>query len=137
MQEFEIVHVNYQGIKVVGTVPCDTPYSPLDDIDGEDLERWVTNGSKEAYSLRLIGTSMVGYGLTPGMVVVVDCSGKTSLHVGDIVLARLDGCNYTLKKWEPPYLVGDNGRERIEIPIEPSRQLEIVGIAITFLGKLR
>lgn len=137
MNEIEIVRLSLRGHRIVGTVPCGTPETPFGDIDGEDLEQWLCEHPTETFYLKLIGTSMVGYGFHPGMVIAVDCSGTVDARRGDIVLARVDGTDYTLKSWNPPYLLGDNGRERIKILMEPSRSIEIIGVAVGGIFKLR
>lgn len=137
MEEISFIRLNLSGCQIVGTVPCGAPESPLSDCDGEELESWLSAHPKQTYYLRLAGTSMIGFGLSPGMVVAVDCSGNLEPRRGDVILAKIDGADYTLKSWEPPYLVGDTGRERIEILIEPERVIEVVGVAVGVWSKWR
>jgi SOS-response transcriptional repressor LexA len=69
---------------------------------------------------------MVGMGIHDGVAVMIDRTEP--VRPGRIILARLYGYEYTLKRYEPPYLIGDS-YERIEIPIEPEMNLHIVGVA--------
>lgn len=56
------------------------PERPLGNIDGEELEQWLCEHSRET----------------------LDCSKNLDASRGDIVLARVDGTDYTLKSWDSP-----------------------------------
>lgn len=87
------------------------------------------------FVLRVVGDSMAGCGILPGMRVVVS-PRKGDFDFGDIIVARLNG-DVTLKRYTyhvdlGPVLMPENGAYA---PIPLQDAMEVVGVVVAWYGK--
>jgi len=89
---------NIGRVPLVGSVPAGLPIDAVENVEGEialDLS-FVPKG--DAFSLTVMGDSMVGAGIYDGDVVVV--RKQSEANKGDIVVAVIDG-EATVKRYYP------------------------------------
>lgn len=101
-----------------------------------DLNELCVKHPAATYFVRAQGDSMIGAGIFPGDVLVVDRS-LTAKH-GDIVIAALNG-ELTVKKLETKPMLRlvpmNNNYSAVEIPEETD--IEIFGVATTVVHSLK
>jgi repressor LexA len=94
-------------LRILGVVSAGFP-SPSEEIDFDtmSLDTWMINDPDATYLLEVEGDSMINAGIQPGDYVVVERTDR--IHLGDIVIAELDG------EWTMKYLREKNGSRYLE-----------------------
>ncbi|MCX8030845.1 MAG: transcriptional repressor LexA [Thermodesulfovibrionales bacterium] len=123
-------------IKVLGVVEAGFP-SPAEEelLDTLSLDRWLINNPSSTFMLKVTGDSMIEAGILPGDMVLVDRSFTPKN--GDIVIAQVDGewtMKYFSKKGKEVTLHPANPKYQ---PIKPKSELNITGVVISVIRKLR
>ncbi len=99
-----------------------------------ELNTYIIEHPNTSVLLRVQGESMLGAGIYPGDVVIVDKS--QSVKHGDIVVAQIDG-SYTIK-----YFYKNNSGQiyleawdTLRTQMFPSQELEIFGVVVSLIRK--
>ncbi len=117
--------------KLLGSVQAGWP-SPAEEelVDVISLDEYLVPHKDSSYLLRVTGDSMVGAGIFPGSVAIVDRGMKP--EPGDIVIAQVDG-QFTMKFYEKRskeiLLVAANPKYQ---PIKPKEELIIIGVVVSW-----
>jgi len=82
-------------IPIYGRIPAGTPREVWQDYIEEYIE--VTDAPKGSFGLKISGDSMIGAGIEDGDIVII--SPMLDIINGDIVVAKIDGTDYTLKRF--------------------------------------
>ena len=125
-----------QPIKLLGTVEAGFP-SPAEEelVDTISLDDFFIQNRLSMFMLKVSGDSMVGAGILPGDMVLVDKS-LTPAN-GDIVIAEVDG------EWTMKYLKKQRNGVILEPAndnyksIKPSRELKIAGVVTAVMRKCK
>ena len=126
----------HNPVKLLGTVAAGFP-SPAEEenIDLMSLDDYLISNPQATYLLKVDGDSMVGAGIMPGDLVLVQ-KGRLPAN-GDIVVACVDN-EWTLKFFEKNKgkvtLIAANKKYP---PIEPKQELVIAGIVIANVRKYK
>lgn len=123
-------------VRVLGTVEAGFP-SPAEEelLDTLSIDRWLITNPASTFMLKVIGDSMIEAGILPGDMVLVDRS--LNPRNGDIVIAQVDGqwtMKYFSKRGKDVTLIPANQKYR---PIKPKSELNIAGVVISVIRKLR
>lgn len=123
-------------IKVLGFIEAGFP-SPAEEelLDTLSLDRWLINNPSSTFMLKVTGDSMIEAGILPGDMVLVDRSIQPKN--GDIVIAQVDGTwtiKYFNKNGKEVSLIPANSKYK---PIKPKNELNIGGIVISVIRKLK
>ncbi len=123
-------------IKVLGIIEAGFP-SPAEEelLDTISLDRWLISNPSSTFMLKVTGDSMIEAGILPGDMVLVDRS--LSPKNGDIVIAQVDGqwtMKYFSKKGKEITLTPANPKYK---PIKPKAELNIAGVVIATIRKIR
>jgi SOS regulatory protein LexA len=121
-------------VKVLGVVEAGFPTSASEElVDTMSLDEWLVEKKEATYMLKVKGESMLGAGIMPGDMVLVE-RGATP-RVGDIVIAEIDG-EYTMKyyrmKGKTPYLEASNKAYK---DIYPENELRIPAVVRAVIRK--
>ncbi len=90
------------GIPLLGKVAAGVPIGAVENVEDRfTLPRLLVNGSDrpDCYMLHVQGDSMLHAGILDGDVIVVNRA--LEVHEGDIVVARIDGSEVTVKRLYP------------------------------------
>ena len=124
-------------IPIYGTVPAGQPDDQRQEADGcavVDMETLRLPKGARVFALKVRGDSMIGAGILPGDVVVLEF--REAKH-GDIVSALIDG-ETTLKRY---VVVRGKGFLKAENPsypdLIPARELVIQGVQVALLRLLK
>lgn len=123
-------------IKVVGIVEAGFP-SPAEEelLDTISLDRWLIRNPSSTFMLKVTGDSMIEAGILPGDMVLFDRSIPPKN--GDIVIAQVDGqwtMKYFRKEGKEITLIPAN---KNYTPIKPKHELNISGVVISVIRKLK
>lgn len=128
------------GVPLVGSVAAGTPILAVENVEDHfPLPALLTHGasSDETFMLRVEGDSMQNAGIRSGDVLVVNAD--LSWEDGDIVVARVQGENVTVKR-----IYRENGRIRLQpendayAPIlVPYEETEVVGRVVGLMRSFR
>lgn len=123
-------------LKVLGTVEAGFP-SPAEEelLDTISLDRWLITNPASTFMLKVTGDSMIEAGILPGDMVLVDRS--LTPKNGDIVIAQVDGqwtMKYFSKRGKEITLIPANKKYK---PIKPKSELNIAGVVVSVIRKLR
>ena len=138
-----------RAVHVAADLPCRLPFArrcvragfpnPAEDwIEGElDLSSYVVRNRTSTYYMRVAGDSMLGAGIHPGDLLVVDRSLEP--HDGSVVIAAIDGeltCKRYFSRGGRPVLVPDNPQYSI-IAIQELSDFSIWGVVTTVVHSVR
>ena len=128
--EFEPCNIDPSGALIMGTIPCGPGELPLDEGVWTPLEDELSRHPEATRFLKTRGTSMVGFGILPGDIIVYD--ELLDPRPDDLVVVFIRGEGYMVKSFQPPYLIGNNGRSRRKI----TRRAEttIVGVVTAVIN---
>lgn len=123
-------------IKVLGLVEAGFP-SPAEEelIDTISLDKWLINNPLSTFMLKVTGDSMIEAGIMPDDYVLVDRSLLPKS--GDIVIAQVDGqwtMKYLRRVGKEVILEPANPRYK---PIKPKKELNIAGVVVAVIRKLK
>ncbi len=122
--ELEFITLDLTELYIAGGVACGSHVVLYDSGEEQRLEDYLSRHPRSARVLRTHGTSLVGKGILPGSLVVVDTAIEP--RFGEIALVRIDG-DLMLKGYEPPYLISWTP-DRQAIPIEPWMMVSVEGV---------
>lgn len=122
--ELEFITLDPSELYIIGGVACGSDVLLYDPGEEERLEDYLCRHPRAMRILRTHGTSLIGKGIHPGSLVVVD--GAIEPRFGDIALVRVNG-DLMLKGYEPPYLISWRPH-REELPIEPWMVVNVEGV---------
>ncbi len=122
------------AIRLLGAVQAGFP-SPAEEelIDTISLDEFLVERPEATFMLKVTGDSMLGAGICPGDMVLVEKGAAPKNN--DIVIAEVDG------EWTMKYFVKDRTGIRLEaankryLPIRPRESLEIAGVVRTVIRK--
>lgn len=120
--------------KVLGTVTAGFP-SPAEEelIDTMSLDEYLIQKPEASFLLKVTGDSMVGAGLRPGDLVIVE-RGRPVKN-GDIVIAEVDG-EWTMKYyWKSAQGVTLKAANPKYPPLQPKETLVIGGVVVASIRK--
>ena len=124
-------------IPIYGTIPAGLPTDERQEPDGcmsVDVESLRLPKGARVFALKVRGDSMIGAGILPGDVVILEFR---EAHNGEVVAALLDG-ETTLKRYVVhrgrPFLKAENPRFKDLIP---AHELVIQGVQIGLLRILK
>jgi SOS regulatory protein LexA len=126
----------HHPVKILGSVAAGFP-SPAEEerVDLMSLDEYLISNPQATYLLKVEGDSMIGAGIMPGDLVLVQ-RGKTVAN-GDIVVACVDS-EWTLKYFQKNkgkvVLIAANKKYP---PIEPRQELVIAGVVIANVRKYK
>jgi len=126
-------NLNHQ-LKVLGTIEAGLPtLAEQEEIDTISLDQYLLTRPEKNYMLRVTGLSMLGAGISPNDLVIVEKDREPKN--GDIVVAEVDG-NWTIKYFQK------RNREIVLIPankdyqpIYPKQELKIGGVVVSVIKK--
>ena len=130
------------GTKVLGLVEAGFPSAAEEELlDVIDFDEFLTPNREMSYILKVKGDSMIGAGIHPGDMVIVERRGYHK--PGQIVIAMIDGeftmkylrCSTTLtagKRVEQLYLEAANPRYK---PLFPKESLQIEAVVTAVVRK--
>ncbi|GLI54481.1 LexA repressor [Thermodesulfovibrio yellowstonii] len=123
-------------VRVLGAVEAGFP-SPAEEelLDTLSLDRWLITNPASTFMLKVTGDSMIEAGILPGDMVLVDRAFTPKN--GDIVIAQVDGqwtMKYFSKRGKEILLIPANQKYK---PIKPKSELNIAGVVISVIRKLR
>lgn len=131
-----LIPKNLGEVKVLGVVEAGFPTSASEELlDTMSLDEWLVEKKEATYMLEVKGESMLGAGILPGDMVLVE-RGVTP-RTGDIVIAEVDG-EYTMKyyrlKGKTPYLEASNSKYK---DIYPAERLTIPAVVRAVIRKYK
>jgi repressor LexA len=120
--------------KVLGLVEAGFPSPAEEELrDTLSLDEFLVSNPDASFLLKVSGDSMIGAGILPGDLVIVD-RGQTAKS-GDIVIAEVDGewtMKFFKKSGDAVYLVPANPKYK---PIRPQYELKITGVVTAVVRK--
>ena len=123
-------------VKVLGLIEAGFPTSASEElIDTISLDEFLINKKEATYMLKVKGESMLGAGIMPGDLVLVERGAEP--RVGDIVIAEVDGeytMKYYRKKGNKVYLEASNDKFP---PIFPENELKIPAVVRAVIRKYK
>ncbi|MDE2020755.1 MAG: transcriptional repressor LexA [Patescibacteria group bacterium] len=124
----------FRAIPLLGYVEAGFP-SPAEEelLDTVTLDEFLINNKEATYMLNVTGDSMLGAGILPGDIVLVE-RGKTAKD-GDIVIAEVDGqwtMKYLRKRGGKIYLEAANAKYK---PIIPRGELKVAAVVTSVIRK--
>lgn len=124
------------SIKLLGVIEAGFP-SPAEEelLDTLSLDQWLISNPTSTFMLKVTGDSMIEAGILPDDMVLVDRS--ITPKNGDIVIAQVDGqwtMKYLRKNGKEVSLMPANSKYK---PIKPKTELNVVGVVISVIRKLR
>jgi SOS regulatory protein LexA len=84
-------------VKVLGRVAAGQPIQPYEMEDPLNIPARMLSRGKETFALQVQGSSMIGFGIFHGDIVILHENPEPAN--GQIVVARLNDYEYTLKTW--------------------------------------
>ncbi|MBX4195855.1 LexA family transcriptional regulator [Candidatus Parcubacteria bacterium] len=115
-----LIPKNLGEVKVLGLIEAGFPTSASEElIDTMSLDEFLIDKKEATYMLKVKGESMIGAGIMPGDMVLVERGAEP--RVGDIVIAEVDGeytMKYFRKKGNKHYLEASNSRYKDIYPVE-------------------
>jgi len=126
-------NLNHQ-LKILGTIEAGLPtLAEQEEIDTISLDQYLLTRPEKNYMLRVTGRSMLGAGISPNDLVIVEKDREPKN--GDIVVAEVDG-NWTMKYFQK------RNKEIVLIPankdyqpIYPKQELKIGGVVVSVIKK--
>lgn len=104
----------------------------------EQVDRFLTDRPDEALYFRVMDDALHGIGITAGDVVAVDPA--CTQQANDVLVVRLASGELVIRKLEPPFLVsyfGDDAFSRSEDYPYPDTGIDVVGVVVSFIRRLR
>ena len=124
------------SIKLLGSVTAGFPSPAEEELqDTMSLDEYLINNPNSTYLLKVEGDSMLGAGIQPGDLVLVDKS--LTPKSGDIVVAQVDNewtLKYFEKKGRDVYLRAANKKYPL---IRPREELIIGGVVVANVRKYK
>jgi repressor LexA len=121
-------------LKVLGTIEAGLPTLAEEElIDTISLDQYLLTRPERNYMLRVTGRSMLGAGISPNDLVIVEAEREPKN--GDIIIAEVDG-SWTMKYFQK------RGKEIVLMPankdypaIYPKQELKIGGVVVSVIKK--
>lgn len=121
-------------LKVLGAVEAGLPtLAEQEEIDTISLDQYLLTRPEKNYMLRVTGRSMLGAGIAPNDLVIVEADREPENC--DIIIAEVDG-SWTMKYFQK------RGKEIVLIPankdypsIYPKEELRIGGVVVSVIKK--
>jgi len=124
------------SIKLLGSVTAGFPSPAEEELqDTMSLDEYLINNPNSTYLLKVEGDSMLGAGIQPGDLVLVD--KNVTPKSGDIVIAQIDNewtLKYFEKKGRAVYLRAANKKYPL---IKPREELIIGGVVVANVRKYK
>ena len=124
----------HHAYSVLGLVEAGFPSPAEEELrDTLSLDEFLVSNPDASFLLKVSGDSMIGAGILPGDLVIVD-RGQTAKS-GDIVIAEVDGewtMKFLKKSGDAVYLVPANPKYK---PIRPQYELKITGVVTAVVRK--
>jgi len=124
------------SIKLLGSVTAGFPSPAEEELqDTMSLDEYLINNPNSTYLLKVEGDSMLGAGIQPGDLVLVD--KNVTPKSGDIVIAQIDNewtLKYFEKKGRAVYLRAANKKYPL---IKPRDELIIGGVVVANVRKYK
>ena len=122
------------SVKLLGTVQAGFP-SPAEEelADTLTLDEFLIRRPEATFMLTINGDSMIGAGILPGDIVLVEKGGNPKIN--DIVVAQVDD------EWTIKYFIRDREGVRLEPanrkykPIRPARSMTVGGVVRAVVRK--
>lgn len=130
MVQFEPIEIDLSEAMIMGTIPCGPGEIPLDEGVWTRLQDEISRHPESTRFLKAKGTSMLGYRIYPGDIVIYDEAEEA--QSGDLVVAYIAGEGYTVKELKGRDLISDNGLEKKRIRLRG--ETKIIGVMI---GEIR
>ncbi|UBF24258.1 translesion error-prone DNA polymerase V autoproteolytic subunit [Kovacikia minuta CCNUW1] len=116
------------------TVPAGFPSPAADFIEGRlDLNRHLIHHPSATFFVRVKGNSMIGAGINPGDLLIVDRALEATS--GRVIIAAING-ELTVKRLHREqgklYLIPENPNYQ-PIAIDPAMEFEVWGVVITVI----
>lgn len=131
-----LIPKNLGEVRVLGVVEAGFPTPAAEElIDTMSLDEFLIDKKEATYMLKVKGESMIGAGILPGDMVLVERGAEPK--VGDIVIAEVDGeytMKYFRKKGNKHYLEASNSKYG---PIFPREKLLIPAVVRAVIRKYR
>lgn len=125
LTEIPLDQTELASLVIDGRIPCGEPSYPPDGAPRDPLLYYLFRNPANAHAHIAEGVSMIGFGVNPGDIILTE-EGIQPLP-DDLVIVDVAGEGKTLKQFCPPYLIGDNGREKsIVHPRGATRIVEVV-----------
>lgn len=125
---------NLGEVRVLGVVEAGFPTSAAEEmIDTMSLDEWLVEKKEATYLLKVKGESMLGAGILPGDLVLVERGAEPK--AGEIVIAEIDGeytMKYLRKKGNKLYLEASN---KAYTDIYPKEELKIPAVVRAVIRK--
>lgn len=122
------------SLRMLGAVEAGFPTPAEEELaDTISLDQLLIRNPNATFLLKVSGDSMVGAGILPGDMVIVDKAQEPK--EGDIVIAEVDGewtMKYLRRRGAKLELVPANPRYQ---PITPKRELKIAGVVTAVVRK--
>lgn len=99
----------------------------------QQISAYITDHPRFTYYIRISDRSMIGVGLFPDDIVVVDCMREA--QYGDTIFACVNG-GYVVRIWESGSLVAI-GQTRVEYPMTEQMTIDLIGVVVTVIRRLR
>ncbi len=127
------LNLNHE-LKVLGTIEAGLPtLAEQEEIDTISLDQYLLTRPERNYMLRVTGRSMLGAGISPNDLVIVESEREPKN--GDIVIAEVDGAwtmKYYQKRKNEIVLIPANKDYPI---IYPKQELKIGGVVVSVIKK--
>jgi SOS regulatory protein LexA len=126
----------FRDIRLLGVVAAGFP-SPAEEelLDTMDLHEFLIRNQEATYMIKVEGRSMIGAGILPGDMVLVERGLEP--RDGDIVIAEVDHqwtMKYFRKRGRRVYLEAANKEFK---PIYPKEELKVAAVVIGVIRKYR
>src|SRR5215510_8378188 len=126
----------FRTVRVLGSVAAGFP-SPAEEelLDTMDLDEFLIQNKEATFIVKAAGDSMVGAGIMPGDMVLVEKGLEP--HDGDIVIAQIDDAwtmKYFRRRGRTVYLEAANKKYQ---PFYPTHELKIAAVVIGVVRKYR
>lgn len=134
-----LIPKNLGEVRVLGVVEAGFPTSAEEEmVDTMSLDEWLINKKEATYLLKVKGESMLGAGILPGDLVLVERGVEP--REGDIVIAEVDG-DYTMKYFrsgkgsgKKPHLEASNKAYK---PIYARESLRVAAVVRAVIRKYK
>jgi SOS regulatory protein LexA len=126
----------FSAVRVLGAVEAGFPSPAEEELrDTIDLDEFLIRNKEATYMLKVTGDSMIGAGILPGDMVLVERGLEAK--DGDIVIAQIDYAwtmKYLRKRGRKVYLEAANKKYQ---PLVPQEELKIAAVVIGVIRKYR
>jgi len=137
--EIEPVHKPLKPIPVYGRIPAGRPRETWNELVEDYIN--IPDAPDNAFALKVSGDSMIGAGIEDGDIVIIVPGGD--VFNGDIVIALIDGSEFTLKrliKQDNMVILqpaNDNYKPILFTEEQARERLQILGVMIGIYRKIK